>query len=35
MKITHQRLPTSVYIVFAVSVLANAIVTFVMLKYFL
>lgn len=35
MKITHQRLPKSVYWVFAASVVANCVVTFVMLKYFL
>jgi hypothetical protein len=35
MKITHHRLPTSVYYVFVAAVAANAIVTFIMLKYFL
>lgn len=30
-----QKLPRSVYIVFSAAILANAIVTFFMLKYFL
>ncbi len=35
MKTHHQRLPMSVYIVLSASIIANAVVTFIMFSYFL